>query len=71
VVNASARYVMAIEYASAAEAEVIYRGEHDMLWKRPFGTLYEGLGLRPVRAGLVGKNEGFDDCAWWLLEKPQ
>jgi hypothetical protein len=44
-----------------------YRGEKDRLWKRPYGKLYEAMGLTLVKAGPA---EGFDRCDFWLLSKP-
>lgn len=64
------RYVLAIEYFSdGPEEEVIYRGEADRLWKRDYQKLYEDIGLTCVAAGFCGKDQGFDDCNWSLMEK--
>lgn len=67
IVDASSHYVLAIEYASEAEEMIEYRGELDKLWKRPFGRLYEELGLSVVQ---TGDAQGFNRCSYWLLEKP-
>lgn len=64
--DASAGYVLAVEYAAETAQEVEYRGHAGKLWKRPFGRLYEALGLSLVETGVA---QGFDQCAWWLLEK--
>lgn len=69
IVRASARYVLAVEYAAETETMVPYRGHNDALWKRPFGKLYEAKGLKIVQQGFVSKDDGFDDCAFWLLSK--
>lgn len=69
IARASSRYVLAVEYAADVETEVKYRGKTDMLWKRDYGRMYEGLGLHLVERGHVDKDEGFDDCTWWLMEK--
>lgn len=66
IVNASARYVLAIEYEHDTEQEIIYRGHAGKLWKRPFGDLYQGMGLKLVDTGVA---EGFDRCTYWLLER--
>ena len=66
IVDASSHYILAIEYASEVEEMIEYRGELDKLWKRPFGRLYEELGLSVVQ---TGDAEGFDRCSYWLLEK--
>lgn len=69
IVRTSARYVLAVEYAADKEEEVEYRGHAGKLWRRPFGALYEALGMRLVQHGLAG--QGFDSCDYWLCEKPQ
>lgn len=68
IVAASRKHVLAVEYGADTEEPVCYRG-HDALWRRPFGALYEGMGLRIVGQGYVGKAHGFDDCRWWCLQK--
>ena len=71
IVTLSNRWVLAVEYESEAEAEVLYRGEKDMLWKRPFGRLYQDMGLRLVGPQyVVGPDQAFDNCTVSLLEKP-
>lgn len=67
IVKASRRYVMAIEYSSNECEEIPYRGLSGMLWKRPYGQMYQEMGLRPV---WDGEADGFDRCHFWLLEKP-
>ena len=54
------------EYAAETETEVEYRGHKGKLWKRPYGALYEALGLTLRDHGPA---EGFDACEFWLLEK--
>jgi pseudaminic acid biosynthesis-associated methylase len=66
VIAASRRWVLAVEYESDQEEGVLYRGNTDRLWKRPFGRLYEAIGLKLVSDS---KAEGFDRCRSWLLEK--
>ena len=68
IVATSGRYVLAVEYAADQEEEVEYRGHAGKLWKRPFGKLYEQMGLKLLSVGEAG---GFDECVYWLLEKPQ
>jgi spore coat polysaccharide biosynthesis protein SpsF len=67
IVHASADYVLAIEYAADKEEEIPYRGQHRALWKRPYGKLYEQMGLTLVLQGDAGA--GFDRCQFWLLRK--
>lgn len=69
IVATSARYVIAVEYAADQEEEVEYRGHAGKLWKRPFGELYQALGLKLL--AVVPNAEGFDECTAWVLEKPQ
>lgn len=70
LVTISSRYVLAVEYAAPADEEVEYRGEPGLLWKRPFGKLYQAMGLRLVQEwapSAVGP--AFDRCTAWLMEK--
>lgn len=70
IIAASNQYVLAVEYAADVETEIEYRGNAERLWKRPFGALYMGLGLKLVDEGGLAKGDGFDDTRWWLLRKP-
>lgn len=63
----SYRWVLAIEYAADVETQVEYRGHTEKCWKRPYGALYEALGLKLVDSGDAGA--GFDRCTYWLLER--
>lgn len=63
--DASAQYVIAIEYEASEPQEVNYRGHEGKLWRRPFGKLYEELGLSLVETGVA---QGFDQCHYWLME---
>lgn len=67
IIDTSARYVLAVEYAADEEEEVEYRGHKGKLWKRPFGKLYQEMGLTLLSTGVAG---GFDHCTYWMLEKP-
>jgi pseudaminic acid biosynthesis-associated methylase len=67
VVDASSRWVLAVEYVSHIEKEIEYRGQYGLLWKRPYGKLYQDMGLRLETTFLAS---GFDQCHAWLLEKP-
>jgi spore coat polysaccharide biosynthesis protein SpsF len=72
IVDASFDYVLAVEYAShSGEEEAIdYRGNDEMLWRRDYGRLYQGMGLELVDQWEVGDEQGFDSCIAWLLRKP-
>lgn len=67
IVRASNRYVLAVEYADEQEVEVEYRGNAGKLWRRPFGRMYQDMGLRLVREW--PRAQGFDNCHAWLLER--
>jgi pseudaminic acid biosynthesis-associated methylase len=69
IANASRKYVLAIEYASEKEEQVDYRGHKDRLWRRPYGDLYEKLGLTLQATGILGQSSGFDHCTFWLMKK--
>jgi pseudaminic acid biosynthesis-associated methylase len=71
IVTASSRWVLAVEYEAAVDKEIPYRGHADRLWKRPFGLMYEQLGLEVEASGELGAGDGFDDCTYWLLKKPE
>ena len=66
IYDVSRRYVLAIEYDANREEEVTYRGEDGLLWKRPFGMLYEDMGMKVIAKGTAG---GYDRCMFWLLQK--
>jgi pseudaminic acid biosynthesis-associated methylase len=67
IVTAAKKFVIAIEYESDTAEEVLYRGHKGRLWKRPYGRLYEALGMKVVE---YQKNaQGFDQCAAWILSK--
>lgn len=69
IIEASYDYVLAVEYEAEEEIEIEYRGHKGRLWKRPFGKMYQGMGLKLVDSFKVGKTDGFDDCTAWLLRK--
>lgn len=66
IVKASSRYVLCIEYDAPAETMIEYRGHQHRLWKRPFGQLYEALGMSVLETGVA---EGYVDCTYTLLDK--
>lgn len=69
IIAVSNRYVLAVEYGDHEEVEVDYRGHTGRLWRRPYGKLLEAKGLTRIETGHAG--EGFDNCHYWLMEKPQ
>jgi pseudaminic acid biosynthesis-associated methylase len=70
IIKASRRWVLAVEYAADDEEPVVYRGHEGVLWRRPFGRLYQGLGLELVAEG-EAPADAFDRCRWWLGEVPR
>ena len=66
IITASRRHVLAVEYPSDEVTEIEYRGKAERLWKRPYGNLYQDMGLRLIETGVA---QGWDRCAYWLLEK--
>ena len=72
IIAASQEYVLAIEYEADVETTVEYRGHKDALWKRPYGGIYRDYGLQIFKYWPnIGREQGFDDCAAWLLRKPK
>jgi SAM-dependent methyltransferase len=67
IVKCSGHWILAIEYAADVEEMIEYRGQSQLLWKRPYGKLYEALGLKVLH---TGEATGFDRCTYWLMEKP-
>jgi len=72
ILRVTRRYVLCVEYYAPQVTSIPYRGQSDLLWKRDFFKDYQRMfpDLALVRTGHVGQDEGFDDCMWWLLEKP-
>ena len=66
IVEVSRKWVVAVEYDSPDEQEVVYRGHAGKLWRRPYGEIYQALGLHLVEQGQA---DGFDNCQFWLLQK--
>ena len=65
LLNRSYDYVLAVEYDADEETEVEYR-DGVGLWKRPYGKLYQDLGLKLIETGIA---VGFDNCRYHLLQK--
>lgn len=69
LVELSGRFVLAVEYHEAeGEVMVPYRDTEGTLFRRNYGKLYQDLGMVLLSEGEAG---GFDDCTYYLLEKPQ
>lgn len=69
IVSASRQFVICIEYWAEEEQEIPYLGLMGLLWKRPYGKLYEAMGLTLTGCGHLPPESGFDNCGYWLLEK--
>lgn len=71
IVDASCDLVLAIEYESEQEEEVEYRGHSGKLWRRPYGKLYQDMGLELIETGKLDDKDGFDKngVTFWLLRK--
>ena len=67
----SARWVLAIEYASDSDVALDYRGLDGMLWKRDYGShILEALGLSESALADTGSDvPGFDGATFWLIDK--
>lgn len=70
IIDASFDWVLAVEYYAPEPIEVHYRGQDGALWKRPYGDLYQKMGLKHVQSGMLIDADGFDACTWGLLRKP-
>lgn len=67
IIAASRKYVLAVEYAGKTEEHIDYRGHSDRLWRRPYGEMYEAMGLTLVDSGPAPNS--FDRCHFWLFDK--
>lgn len=71
IIKASKRFVLAVEYAAETEEEIDYRGNAERLWKRPYGEMYQAMGLDIVLSQHLAPGDGFDNCTAWLLRVPE
>lgn len=71
MVRTSRRYVLCGEYFGQGTEEVPYRGEEGALFRRDYGGLFLQLfpQLRMTSSGFLGRDDGWDDVTWWLLER--
>lgn len=70
MVRCTRRWVLCGEYHSPDTVDVPYRGHEGALFKRDYGRLFaEGFPrLRLRDQGFLGRDEGWDDVTWWVLE---
>ena len=66
IIDKSAKWVLAVEYESNYETEIEYRGQSGLCWKRPYGVMYESMGLKYSEQWAPS---GFDNCTAWLMSK--
>lgn len=59
------KYVLVIEYFSRQEESIHYHGFDDLLFKRDYSKLLPNC----IEQGFLGKEDGFDNCNWWLFSK--
>jgi hypothetical protein len=69
LIRMSSDWVLAIEYEADQEEEIVYRGKKGLLWKRPYGELYQEMGLTMIETGKLQQDVGFDNCRYWLMRK--
>jgi pseudaminic acid biosynthesis-associated methylase len=70
IIRVSGKYVMAIEYFEEIFREIDYRGGKGTAFCGPYGDVYEKrYGLKPIASGLLEKDDGFDECTFWLFKK--
>lgn len=72
IVRVARRYVLAVEYNSEQPAELPYRNQEGLLFKRDFGQFYLDTcpGLRVRDYGFFWRPvSGLDNLTWWLFEK--
>jgi pseudaminic acid biosynthesis-associated methylase len=69
LIRISSDWVLAIEYEADQEEEIVYRGKTGLLWKRPYGELYQEMGLTMIETGKLQQDVGFDNCRYWLMRK--
>lgn len=69
IIRVSGEYVVALEYYSVQFENIPYRG-NDLLWKGPYGEIYEQrYGLRLLEHDQLSKEEGWDNVDVWILSK--
>jgi pseudaminic acid biosynthesis-associated methylase len=71
VIRVSGKYVMAIEYWNEMFIEMKdYRGGRETLYGGPYGDIYEKrYGLKLLEEKNLLKDQGWDNCEMWILEK--
>lgn len=70
LVRTSRRWILCAEYHGETTEEVPYRGQEGALFRRDYGRLYlDNFDLDLVGRGFLGRDAGWDDLTWWLLQR--
>lgn len=70
IVDATNKFVIAIEYFSPEDREIEYRGQKDLLWSTDFGKIYKEMGLKPISCKFYWRETtGLDNLTVWVFEK--
>ena len=71
IARVTREYILAVEYYAEQDTVIEYRGHSDLLWKCNFLEHYQTSvpGLKLLRSGYWGEEDGFDRTHWWLMEK--
>jgi pseudaminic acid biosynthesis-associated methylase len=71
IYDASNKYILLCEYYSPERQEILYRGEHNKLWKFDFVKPMLDKGCKILDYGFVSKYDKYfeDDLTWFLFEK--
>lgn len=67
IVQASCGWVLCIEYQAETEKAVRMHGDTPRAWARPYGDLYQSLGLGLAWHGIP--DDAYPECAFWLMFK--
>ena len=70
IIRVSAKYVIAIEYFEEVFRDVNYRAGKGTAFCGPYGDIYEKrYGLKQIASGHLDKEDGWDDCTYWIFRK--
>ena len=70
IVDASNKYVVAIEYFAPKDRELEYRDNKNLLWVTDFGEIYKDMGLKPISCKFYWKETtGLDNLTVWVFKK--
>lgn len=66
MIRLSSKYVMAMEYEADKEEPILYHGQANALWKRPYRALISLRLGAPLAGGFLTARQGFDRVTWSL-----